>query len=413
MPVKMRIDAHVHYTPPSMVTDLTGYAEQEPYWGLLITPDPVNHTKQGWATPERMIEDMDRAGIDRVVLLGESQQDHDNCVARNNRGLDILRRWPERVLAFAIVQPRAGQKALNELKRCLDGGMLGVGELGAYSQGFALDHPDFLRLAEACIKHDVPLNLHVSEEIGHFYLGKSTTPLRHYHRLAQRCPELKLILSHWGGGLFLYEIMPEVRQDLKNVWYDMAASPLLFPTEDIFKVALQCVDHKKLLFGTDYPLLIYPDRQTEPDLRPFLDEIDGLGLEPEVYADIMGLNAARLLGLIPAQDGSEASRIVIPESEPGLPGQEPIEFPDREGRSINRFMAVSEVADSWPATRTVFDRYGIPWKDSPVPSWEPIVQAAAVRGYGPAAQQRLVDELNAAVGSTGQQGTERRAYKPT
>jgi hypothetical protein len=55
----MRIDAHAHYTPPSMIADLEGFAEQEPYWGLLITPDPVNHTAQGWATPERMIDDME------------------------------------------------------------------------------------------------------------------------------------------------------------------------------------------------------------------------------------------------------------------------------------------------------------------------------------------------------------------
>jgi hypothetical protein len=219
----MRIDAHTHYTPPSMVEDLAGFAEQEPYWGLLITPDPVNHTEQGWATPERMIEDMDRAGFDRVVLLGESQQNHDNCIARNDQGLDIVRRWPDQVMAFAVIQPKAGQKALDELERCLDGGMVGVGELGAYSQGYALDDSEFLQLVEACINHDVPLNLHVSEEIGHYYLGKSTTPLRHYHRLAQRYPELRLILSHWGGGLFLYEIMPEVRHDLRNVWYDMAA----------------------------------------------------------------------------------------------------------------------------------------------------------------------------------------------
>lgn len=409
----MRIDAHVHYTPPSMVEDLEGFAEREPYWGLLITPDPVNHTEQGWATPERMIEDMDRAGIDRVVLLGESQQNHENCVARNDQGLDILRRWPERVIAFAVVQPKAGQKALDELQRCLDGGMLGVGELGAYSQGFALDRPEFLRLAEACIEHDVPLNLHVSEEIGHFYLGKSTTPLRHYHRLAQRYPELKLILSHWGGGLFLYEIMPEVRQDLRNVWYDMAASPLLFPTEQIFQVALQCVDHQKLLFGTDYPLLIYPGRQSEPDLRPFRGEIDGLGLEPEVYTDIMGRNAARLLGLVGSEDGAGAARTEVTERESVPSKQKLIENPIEEECIIGRFMAVSEVANAWPETRKVFERYGIPWRDSPVPSWEPIVQAAAVRGYGPTAQQRLVNELNAATGLTEQQGVERRAYKLT
>jgi predicted TIM-barrel fold metal-dependent hydrolase len=400
----MRIDAHTHYTPPSMVEDLAGFAEQEPYWGLLITPDPVNHTEQGWATPERMIEDMDRAGFDRVVLLGESQQNHDNCIARNDQGLDIVRRWPDQVMAFAVIQPKAGQKALDELERCLDGGMVGVGELGAYSQGYALDDSEFLQLVEACINHDVPLNLHVSEEIGHYYLGKSTTPLRHYHRLAQRYPELRLILSHWGGGLFLYEIMPEVRHDLRNVWYDMAASPLLFPTEEIFQVALQCVDHRKILFGTDYPLLIYPGQQSEPDFCSFLDEIEGLGLGPDVYADIMGRNAARLLGLIEVEDSAETPEAATAEPEPALPGQVAEGIPTKEGEGINRFMAVSAVADAWPETRRVFDKHGIPWRDSPVPSWEPIAQAVAVRGYGPTAQRRLMDELNLAAGKTGMPG---------
>jgi predicted TIM-barrel fold metal-dependent hydrolase len=74
------------------------------------------------------------------------------------------------MMAFAVIQPKAGKDALGELKRCLDSGMKGVGELGAHRQGYALDAPEFLQLVEACIDHDVPLNLHVSEENGHFYL---------------------------------------------------------------------------------------------------------------------------------------------------------------------------------------------------------------------------------------------------
>jgi hypothetical protein len=380
-----------------MAENLPDFAEREPYWGLLITPDPVNHTEQGWATPERMIADMDRAGIDQVVLLGESQQNHDNCVARNNQGIEITRRYPGRVIPFAVLQPRAGLKALNELTRCYDAGMQGVGELGAYSQGFGLDDPDFARIVETCIDLDLPLNLHVSEEVGHFYLGKSTTPLRHYHRLAQRYPELRLILAHWGGGLFFYEIMPEVRHELKNVWYDTAASPLLFPTQAIFRVALQCVDHRKLLFGTDYPLLICPERQSSPDYQPFLQEIDDLGLSVEFYSDIMGDNAARLLGLLApserpamgheeAEEGVDSTLQLYPPPSPGC-----------KAGPISRLMPVRAVAEAWPETRAVFERHGIPWEDRPVPYWEPIAQAAATRGYGPRVQRLLLDELNEVV----------------
>jgi hypothetical protein len=382
----MRIDAHVHYTPPSMAEDLPALAAREPYWGLLITPSDANHTQQGWATAERMIEDMDRAGIDRVVLMGEYRMQHESCAARNDQALALVKRWPQRVTAFACLQPLAGPAALDELERCLDGGMAGVGESNPYGQAHGLDHPDFLRLVEACARKELPLCLHVSEEIGHYYLGKSTTPLRHYHRLACRFPELKLILSHWGGGLFLYELMPEVRKDLRNVWYDTAGSPLLYPTDSIFGVALRCVGSRKLLYGSDYPCLIYPGRQTEADFCPFLEEIDELGLEPEVRADILGGNAARLLGWGP------------PAAErPGRSG-DARELPAGAALPIHAFTAVTLVASLWPETRSVFEHHGIPCQDNPVPFWEPIVQAAAARGLSPERQAQLLDELNQAAG---------------
>ena len=381
----MRIDAHVHYTPPSMQENFAEFAEREPYWGLLISPDSDNHTIQGWATPERMIDDMDAAGIDRVVVMAEYRLRHESCIERNEQALRIIRRYPERVTAFACIQPKAGQAALEELQRCLDGGMLGVGELNPYGQGHTLADPDFLAMVEMCIERDVPLNLHVSEEVGHYYPGKSTTPLRHYYELAQRYPELKLILAHWGGGLFLYEIMPEVRKNLHNVWYDTAASPLLYPTRKIFDIALRCVDHRKILFGSDYPLLIYPRRQAEPDMRPFLEEIDTLELPSPVLEDVLGNNAARLLGWL--EDDRPAAK---PKKQPSIPA---LDIP------IAGLMPVTAVARQWPETQAVFEKHGIPCEDSPVATWEPIMQAAAARGMSPAEQNNLIVELNEALGS--------------
>ena len=44
---------------------------------------------QGWVIAERMIADMDAAGIDRGVLLGEYRRSHDDCVVRNDQTLAI------------------------------------------------------------------------------------------------------------------------------------------------------------------------------------------------------------------------------------------------------------------------------------------------------------------------------------
>ena len=261
-----------------------------------------------------------------------------------------------------------------------------------------------MRLAEACIRSDIPLNLHANEEVGGFYPGKAPTPLRDYYRLAARYPELKLILAHWGGGLFFYELLPEVRRALRNVRYDTAASPLQYATRAIFDVALRCVDHRKLLYASDYPLRLYPRRQPEPDFRPFLAEIRALDLAPDVSDDILGGNMARLLGLAgaagPLASAAAAAETSSPTGRPRSPHPE-LPAPCTPGAAIVAAMSTLAVAAAWPETRAVFARHGIPCDDSPVAFWEPIGQAAAARGLGPEPLARLVTELNeAAAGST-------------
>jgi predicted TIM-barrel fold metal-dependent hydrolase len=385
----MRIDCHVHYSPPAMREGLAAFGEVEPYWKLLVAPDADGHSLQGWVTPEQMIADMDRAGLDRVVLVGEAQTRHETCVERNNIGLELIRRWPERIIAFAVVQPLAGQKAIDELKRCADGGMRGMGEMGHYSGMYRFDNRHFLKIVEECIRLNIPINLHSNEEVGHFYLGKSTIPLRDYYHLICRYPEMKLIMAHWGGGLFFYEVMPEVKRNLKNVYYDTAGGPLIFPTRGVFNSALQIIDHHKILYGSDYPLMICPKKQQSPDFRPFLAEIDELGLEKEIYADILGNNCARLLGLAPEEHEPEQSVVKKKSRRQRII----TELEDAGEVKPGPYMAVSLVAATWPGTQEVFDRYGIPWKDSPVPYWEPVVQAAAAHGMGSKQQEQLLAEL--------------------
>ncbi len=376
----MKIDAHVHYTPPSLKARLDQLADAEPYWHLLLNP-PNGRSIQGWVDDDTMIRHMDEAEIERVVLVGEYFRQHDNCVQRNDQSISLIKKWPERILALATIQPSAGQAAMDELNRCLDGGLVGVGELNPYAQGFRLDDPDFLKLAERCIEANVPINLHVSEEVGGYYLGKSTTPLRHYYELACRLPELKLILAHWGGGLFFYEMMPRVKRQMRNVWYDTAATPLLYPVEQIFETALTCLDHRKILHGSDYPLLIYPRTMKEADFMPFLNEMAQLPLTDEIRQDVMGLNAARLFGLI--GDGVDHRAEI-----------KPLKPKTQELTAVSSMMAVSTVADIWPESRDLFGKFHIPTTDTAVPSWESIQQAAAAQGLTRQQLDALLEALN-------------------
>ena len=64
--------------------------------------------------------------------------------------------------------------------------------------------------------------------------------------------------------------------------------------------------------------------------------------------------------------------------------------------AIRPDMCVRQVIERWPATRAVFQSYGIPTEPTAYPSWETIEGAAAARGYWPA--DRLMGELIQAAG---------------
>ena len=356
----MIIDAHVHFTPPQLRDQLTTLGE--PYLEMLLGgADSI----QGWVSAETLIRDMDRAGIDKVLLVGEYYQRHENCVARNNQSIDLINRYPDRIMSLAIVQPNAGEAAVNELRRCLDAGLVGLGEMNPYAQNFRLDDDTFSRLAELCIERNVPINLHVGEEVGNWYTGKSTTPLREYVDLATRFPALKLIFAHWGGGLIFYELMPAVRKQLANVWYDTAASPLLYPTKKIFRTALTCIEPRKILYGSDYPLRIYPRKMQEPNFNLFLNVIRKQEIAAE--ADILGGNFLAMM----AQ--SSVAQVKIKQQVAQ--------------------MTVRGMVRQEPRSAEILNRYRIPTEDVAVPAWEPIQQAAAARGLSSADQVALFEEL--------------------
>ncbi len=294
----MIIDSHIHMYMPEVYQDPQAWARKvdEPYWALLITGRPGRPSIQGWATVERLLLDMDQAGVDRVVMQGMYWQNLETCVTQNNWYIKWCRQYPHRLVGFAVVQPKAGDRALDEVRRAVGEGLRGLGEMLPYAQGYHMRDPDFLRVVELLIQLNVPLCLHVSEPVGHVYPGKSTTPLEDYFWLATQYPELKLILAHWGGLLPFYELMKGVPEQLKNVYYDTAATPLLYRRE-VYKAVVDVVGAQKILYGSDYPLLIYPGYEREPRFTRLLDEMRSAGLTSQELGLVLGGNVARLLNL--------------------------------------------------------------------------------------------------------------------
>jgi predicted TIM-barrel fold metal-dependent hydrolase len=276
----MIIDAHTHIFPPQICSQREQYRTRD-VWFCQLYADPRART----ATAEDLVAIMDLDGVDRAVACGFAWADQGLCREHNDYLIDCVRRYPDRLIGMAAVQPRAGGEAARELERALAAGLRGLGELFPDGQGFSLAERDLLApLAEVLQAHGAPLLTHASEPLGHEYQGKGHTVPQHVLALAQHFPGLRIVCGHWGGGLPFYELMPEVAQALQNVYYDTAASPYLYRWR-IVPVVIQLVGAHKILFGSDYPLI-------RP--RTYLMHLDQLPLKAADRQAILGENAARL-----------------------------------------------------------------------------------------------------------------------
>lgn len=277
----MIVDLHTHIFPPELVRARERYLERDAWFGHLYASP-----KARMATAEDLLGAMDASGVDVAVTFGFGWADPGLCRLANDYVAEAVRSHAGRLVGFAVVNPRApGVEA--ELARCADAGLSGVGELMPDGQGYTLGEVDLLApLMEGARALGWPVLTHTTEPVGHTYPGKGRASLDDAVQLATRFPETVLVLAHWGGGLLFYELMPELRRALTNVYYDTAASSYLYD-DAIFPLAAGLAG-PKVLFGSDYPLL-NPGR--------LLARARASGLDGEALAGVLGKNAARLLGL--------------------------------------------------------------------------------------------------------------------
>jgi predicted TIM-barrel fold metal-dependent hydrolase len=293
----MIIDCHQHRYTDEVLADPTGWAEVrgEHKW-LALHVDRKRGRKCALPTRDNLLADMDAAGIDRAVLLGWYWENAETCEEQNGWFRGWLRESPDRLSAFAAVQPRAGDEALDSVRRAFDDGFSGIGEVFPAAQGFSNEDPVWMGILELAGEAGRPVTMHVTEPAGHRYAGKISAPLSDYERLAERFPEVKFIFAHWGGGLPFFELNRACRNSLRNVSYDTAASPLLYD-QRVFKIAVELVGAEKILWGSDYPLPLYRDCGSGEGLIRFIGEAKSAGLAKGEMDRVFGGNASELLSL--------------------------------------------------------------------------------------------------------------------
>jgi len=244
-----RIDAHTHLFAPAQALGRAALCARDATFAEMYR-DP----KARMAAAPDLIAAMDQAEIDRAVVAGFAFGAERDLVDQNDYVLASAAEARGRIIPLATVNPAHAGWELFALE-ALAAGARGFGELRPHNQGWDPLGPEGLTLCELARAHDAVLLWHVSEPVGHVYPGKrgGISPVE-LCELATAFPGVKMIAAHLGGGVSFYLQMPEVRKAIESVYFDTAASSLLYDETSVARL-VELAGAERVLFGSDYPLL--------------------------------------------------------------------------------------------------------------------------------------------------------------
>ena len=279
----MIIDFHTHIFPKAIRENREEYFSSESAFKLLYS-SPGSKL----VGAKEIVDSMDEQGVDKSVSFGFPWKSSQTFQKHNDYIMETVARYPQRLIGLCCFEP-FNREAVPEAVRCIEGGLSGIGEIAFYQSG--INEAALNRLAplmEICRDKDLPVLIHTNEPVGHIYPGKTPNTLKQIYYLVKRFPENKIVLAHWGGGIFFFNLLKkDAKESLKNTYFDTAASPFLYDPE-IYRYAMDIAGPDKILFGSDFPL-IKPTR--------YFKELEQSGLSKDNIESICGRNAARLLKL--------------------------------------------------------------------------------------------------------------------
>lgn len=235
------------------------------HFGLPWGPSP--HLNVSY-TPETLLPDLDRDGVDMAIILpfifNYDIEWHAKCA----------REHPDRLIAYAMFNPWRHEHLKDDIYRWRDMGIRGI-KLRAPNEGFCLNSFDLLHgCFEACEELDLMLMIHSGDDA-------TSTPLQ-VEEILRYYPKLKVTIAHAGFRTCADEAI-RVAQRNKNVILDQTAA-----TSQQLRDALSSIEPERIIWGSDSP---YMDERVE------LEKIR-VGVEDaETREKILGENILNILGI--------------------------------------------------------------------------------------------------------------------
>jgi predicted TIM-barrel fold metal-dependent hydrolase len=233
-------------------------------------------------TFDAFLEQIRRAGIDRVVVFDRDTETRDGRPPENDWVFDLAESYPDIFIPYYALDPNKGLAAIKALDKAVERGARGV-KIIPYPAQLKPNDRRIYSLYDAIQALGVPVIFHTGP--GPLGTRSDLSHARHFDDLCVDFPRLKIIMAHFGGDEFMTAHMLAWRYE--NLYVDFAFLPEVYLAAmpwDLFERTIPT----KILLGSDFPLVMPEDR---------LATLRRLPLSEDTVRRISGENAAALLNL--------------------------------------------------------------------------------------------------------------------
>lgn len=255
----MIIDSHVHFGP-----------------GLQHFSDPIGPLFSVRTTDD-LLRVLDGAGIEMAVIFAPrwfGGEFFDPNYEQANRAIaDAVKTHPNRLIGYGRVNPNWADKALAELKRCLEAyGLRGIKLHPEWESFFPTNKKLVYPIIELAAEHKVPVLFHTG-----YYPSEPALLIE----LALDFPQVPIIMGHMGGRLTSDAIIAARK----------APNLILETSGNIYYLAdtIKALGAERFIFGTNCPFEYSKLQLEKIQKTPEISDRD--------KALILGENSARLHGI--------------------------------------------------------------------------------------------------------------------
>jgi uncharacterized protein len=242
-----------------------------------------------------LIARMDRNGIDKTIVchLILPLREREDFARGNNLILEAVQKYPDRLAGLCVINPKHGQYAQQEARRCLASGMTGI-KLHPILHGFYSISGECVNpIMEIAEEAHVPIVTHSDFHV------TCCTPYE-VARLAARFPRVTVVMLHMGIDPAGLAHIPDIVAPVSNLVVDTSLTADL--PHGVYVNSVRTLGADRVLFGSDGPIV-----SIEANLAKLAVAEQTYGLTRDEKRMILGANAARVFGIDDVPSGREHS----------------------------------------------------------------------------------------------------------